>query len=162
MSYTKILCNDGFVISLGGRQRDFLDEAGIIVPLDSHNSWGAPDHSIDEINAITMSERSLLDCDLCMATDPTHKLDCKRFELREGPNRGGTLGGPQRPVFICSECLPYVRKGRTAPLVDHLCRLYVERAREQGVLAARASIAPLVRDIVSGILHNAKGEPQDL
>lgn len=171
--FTKIRCGDGRVISVGGAQREHLEKVEAIAyagrDLNGAAVYAAPGHTALEINAIVISERSLLQCDFCHGALADYKQPCKAFELLVGANAGGQLGGPYRPIFVCSECKPYLVRGDRRRFLDYLADRWYELARERHILkrgvtkrAARAAIEPMLNDVVSAVLHNKIGEPEGL
>lgn len=175
--YTKVLCGDQRVISLGGRQAQWLLEqryARQITAGDAHTTGeyvvegvlAAPDFTVDEINAVVMAQVELRDCDFCTSAS-THTLACRVFEILVGPNAGAQLGGPMRPIFLCAECARVVRERSAERAVDYVVHRIITLARKTGLLRRHVSnrqandaIRPQLRDTVAGVMNNMTGLPE--
>lgn len=150
-------------ISFGLRQTDFLQEQGHIERSGIPGLWHS-ELTVDELHVLVWSNKDLRECDFCSTSPAPWEVECTPFQIETGPNQGGSVGGPARPMTVCDGCVRFVRSGERKRLIEYAIDAVIERARESGDLTpgvskrrARAAILGPVTEIVRLTMDHATG-----
>lgn len=125
------------------------------------------DATVDELHALVMRQPELSECDFCRAIPAGWEVPIRPFDVKKGPQRGH-FG---RPVVVCEECAALVRADDEAGLVDRGVTAAIDAARAHGgALALRVNrlprrvmydtIAPLILEVASAVVHTRTEEPR--